>query len=107
MLGLSEATASAIHALDEHWNGAACPMASRESDPAAGAHRGARADGGGVLERVRAARGVRMARERSGTWFDAALVEALCTFEHDEAYWRGLGRTESRARVAALEPRTV
>jgi hypothetical protein len=40
MLGLSEATAAAIHALDEHWD------------------RRARADGRGVLERVRAARRV-------------------------------------------------
>jgi len=106
MLGLSDATAAAIHALDEHWDGGGLPH-------------GLVGDAIPLLARIaglaqsvevfwsefgrRAA--CRMARQRSGTWFEPALVEALGRFEDDEPFWRGLGRTEIRARAASLEPR--
>ena len=105
MLGLSEATAASIRALDEHWDGGGLP------DGLAG-------DAIPLLARIaglaqtfevfwsefgrRAA--YQMSRDRAGTWFDASLVEALGSFEEDDEFWRGLGRTESRTRVAALEP---
>ena len=105
MLGLSEATASAIHALDEHWNGGGLPHGlTGERIPLLARIAGLAQTVEVFWSEFGRGAAFRMARERSGTWFDAALVEALCTFEQDEAYWRGLGRTESRVRVAALEP---
>jgi putative nucleotidyltransferase with HDIG domain len=41
-----------------------------------------------------------MARDRRGTWFDPALVDALCACEDDRAFWATL----DEPRVAALEP---
>jgi putative nucleotidyltransferase with HDIG domain len=41
-----------------------------------------------------------VARERRGTWFDPALVDAVAGFEHDRAFWASLHEPD----VNALEP---
>jgi putative nucleotidyltransferase with HDIG domain len=105
MLGLSEATAAAIHALDEHWDGGGLPRGLAGEDIPLLARIAGLAQTVDVFWSEFGRRAAfHMARDRAGTWFDPALVHALCVFEHDEEYWRGLGRTESRGRVAALEP---
>jgi HD-GYP domain-containing protein (c-di-GMP phosphodiesterase class II) len=45
-----------------------------------------------------------MARSRSGTWFDPALVNAMESFEFDAAFWASLRQEDVRSLVAALEP---
>ena len=105
MIGLSDASAEAIRALDEHWNGRGLP------DGLAG-------DTIPLLARIaclaqtvevffgaadhRAAYDV--ARERCGTWFDPALVDALDSFEHDASFWDGLRRRDAEEKLAQLEP---
>ncbi len=100
-LGFSEATAEAIRALDEHWDGhgqprglkgAEIPLAARilclsqtmEVFHAAGA-RGA---------------AYRVASKRSGQWFDPDLVEALRSFRFDTRFWASLKEPD----VSAVEP---
>src|SRR4051812_6111282 len=78
LIGLTEATAEAIRALDEHWDGRGQPRALRgEEIPLLGrivclAQ---------TVEIFHAAGGVRaawgVARRRSGRWFDPSLVAAL------------------------------
>ena len=105
MIGLTDTTAAAIRALDEHWDGNGLP------DGIAG-------DAIPVLARVAClaqtvevffaegghAAAYTVARERRGTWFDPAIVDALLAFEHDAVFWDGLRRRDARTRLAALEP---
>ncbi len=100
-LGFSEATAEAIRALDEHWDGqgqphglsgAEIPLAARilclaqtmEVFHSAGGRRAA----------------YRVARKRSGEWFDPDLVDAMQSFRFDTAFWASL----KDADVSAVEP---
>src|SRR3954468_8158910 len=101
MLFLSDETAEAIRALDEHWDGRGQPAGlAGEEIPLLGRilclaqtveifH----ADGG-----VKAAWAV--ARRRRGRWFDPDLVDALGAIRRDRAFWPALARPD----VSAWEP---
>ncbi|MGZ8782618.1 MAG: HD domain-containing phosphohydrolase [Gaiellaceae bacterium] len=104
-LGFSEGTASAIRALDEHWDGRGQPggVAGEEIsllgrivclaqtvDVFASTH--------GV------AAAYRSARERRGSWFDPGLVGALEAFEGDGDFWARLAADDVAALVSAIEP---
>jgi HD domain len=100
-LDLDEDTAAAISHLDEHWNGGGYPagLAGEDISPLARVMSLAQTmevfwqQGG-----PQAACAV--ARERRGTWFDPALVDAVAAFEHEAAFWASL----TNADVNALEP---
>jgi HD-GYP domain-containing protein (c-di-GMP phosphodiesterase class II) len=109
MIGLSEATAAAIRALDEHWDGHGQPRRlAGEQIPLLGRilclaqtveifhARGGIEDAYAVAER------------RSGTWFDPDLVKALGGFRRDAAFWASLAepdltRWEPEDRVIAAD----
>ena len=100
-LGFSEATADAIRALDEHWDGRGQPFGLRGGEiPLAGRILCLAQ----TVEVFRTAHGVsvayRVAEKRSGQWFDPALVTALQSFRTDERFWVSLTRPD----VARLEP---
>src|SRR4051794_22692675 len=101
LLGFERATAEAIRALDEHWDGQGQPRGLRGADiPLLGR----------ILclaqtaEIFHAAGGVRaacaVARRRSGDWFDPGLVDALAAVGGDTAFWESLPDGE----VSAWEP---
>ena len=81
MLGFSEATAEAIRALDEHWDGRGQPRGLRGEEIPLGARILCLAQ---TVEIFNAAGGVRaacrVAQKRSGDWFDPVLVDALGAF---------------------------
>lgn len=104
-LQLPELTSGAIRALDEHWDGAGHPDGLRgEQIP--------------ILARVlnlaqtvevfaskygvEAAR--EMARDRSGTWFDPAMVDAFLSFGGDATFWATFKGEDPRGAVSAVEP---
>jgi HD-GYP domain-containing protein (c-di-GMP phosphodiesterase class II) len=101
MLFLTDETADAIRALDEHWDGRGQPSGLKgEEIPLLGRilclaqtveifH----ADGG-----VRAAWAV--ARRRCGRWFDPALVDAFGAMRRDRDFWAALATPD----VSAWEP---
>ena len=101
-VGLSLEAEAAIRHLDEHWDGRGYPnslvgeqisLCGRILCLAQTAEVYWQ-DGGG------AAGACGVARERRGTWFDPALVDALCATEDDHAFWASL----DEPRVASLEP---
>ena len=74
-----EATAEAIRALDEHWDGRGQPYALKgDAIPLSRPHSRTGADGRSVLHRRTAStQPCDMAVARRGTWFDPHLVDAL------------------------------
>jgi HD-GYP domain-containing protein (c-di-GMP phosphodiesterase class II) len=98
-VGTDEATAEAIGALDEHWDGRGYPA-------------GVAGDAIPLLGRVLClaqtaevfwqlggpAAALDVARARRGSWFDPALVDALCAVDDD--FWLSL----EQPRVADWEP---
>jgi HD-GYP domain-containing protein (c-di-GMP phosphodiesterase class II) len=90
LLGLGPGTADAIRALDEHWDGggqpeglsgAAIPLLGRILCLAQTAEIFHASNG---LEGA-----LRVARRRSGGWFDPELVAALHATRRDRAFWSG------------------
>ena len=103
MLGLSEATAQAIYALDEHWDGAGHPHGLRGEEIPLGARIGCLAQ---TLEIFWATRGVQgayaVAERRRGEWFDPALVAALDAVRDDASFWASLP-TADLSRIAPAD----
>jgi len=100
-LGFSQATAEAIRALDEHWDGHGQPLGLRGTEIPLAARILGLAQ---TVEVFQAARGLgvayRVATRRSGEWFDPRLVEALRSFRSDRAFWASLIEPD----VSAVEP---
>jgi putative nucleotidyltransferase with HDIG domain len=106
MLDLPEATAQAIRALDEHWDGSGQPLGLRgEAIPPLGRIL-CLAQTVEVFTRAMGAGGAyAMALKRRGRWFDPALVDALLGFRDDAAFWRPLEEPRAVPSVARWEPR--
>lgn len=105
MLGFNNATADAIHSLDEHWNGKGypdglvgdqIPMFARILNLAQSTEIFFRLSG------VDAALDV--VEERSGSWFDPELVDALMKTRIDSSFWRNLEIASVGSLVRPLEP---
>jgi HD-GYP domain-containing protein (c-di-GMP phosphodiesterase class II) len=100
-LGFSEATADAIRALDEHWDGRGQPHGLRGTEiPLAGRILCLSQ----TVEVFQFTRGVhaacQVAAARSGQWFDPELVEALLAFRDNAGFWASLAEPD----VSAVEP---
>jgi putative nucleotidyltransferase with HDIG domain len=100
-LGFSSATAEAIRALDEHWDGHGQPRGLRGGDiPLFGRILCLSQ----TVEVFHAARGTRIAcrvaAKRSGQWFDPDLVEVLHSLRSDARFWASLADPD----VSAVEP---
>jgi HD-GYP domain-containing protein (c-di-GMP phosphodiesterase class II) len=110
MVGLSERTADAIRALDEHWDGRGQPKGlTGEEIPLLGrilcfAQ---------TLEIFYAETGVdsayRVAAQRDGRWFDPELVAALRAIRGDAGFWGSLAepdltRWEPADQVVSADP---
>ncbi|HTP19943.1 MAG TPA: HD domain-containing phosphohydrolase [Solirubrobacteraceae bacterium] len=100
-LGFSEATAQAVQALDEHWDGRGQPLGLSGTSIPLAARIMCLAQ---TVEVFHAARGVHIAYQvvakRSDHWFDPELVEALGTFRHDGRFWNSLATPD----VSSVEP---
>lgn len=105
MLGMSEATAQGIRALDEHWDGAGKPLGlAGPAIPIFGRIL-CLAQTADVFASAYGAEGaLGVARARSGSWFDPELVSALELSCGDADFWRALQGPDIRERLAAHEP---
>jgi HD-GYP domain-containing protein (c-di-GMP phosphodiesterase class II) len=101
MLGFSEATAEAIRALDEHWDGRGQPRGLQGTEIPLAARVLCVAQ---TVEIFHAAQGVgaayRVAARRAGRWFDPALVDALGALRTDTAFWASLAEPD----LSGVEP---
>ncbi len=103
-LGFPSQTAEAIRSLDEHWCGL-------------GSSRGLQGDAIPLLARILnlsqtleafhdrggPAAALRVAQERSGSWFDPALVEQVQNWRDDLGFWKVL-RGDVRSALRDAEP---
>jgi HD-GYP domain-containing protein (c-di-GMP phosphodiesterase class II) len=100
-LGFSVATAEAIRALDEHWDGHGQPRGLRGAEIPVEARILCLAQTVEVFHATGGTRAAyRVARKRSGEWFDPELVEALRTFQFDTRFWASLRDPD----VSLVEP---
>ena len=103
-IGLSDATASAIHSLDELWNGAGHPRGLRGKEIPLLARILNLAQTVDVFySACDAAAAVQVAQERSGRWFDPDLVRAFCSAARHESLWTDV--ENATTKVLELEPR--
>jgi HD-GYP domain-containing protein (c-di-GMP phosphodiesterase class II) len=101
LVGLSERTAEAIRALDEHWDGRGQPRGlTGEEIPLLGRILCLAQ----TVEIFHAADGIEgaygVAERRRGGWFDPELVAALGAFRDDTAFWASLAEPD----LARWEP---
>jgi putative nucleotidyltransferase with HDIG domain len=105
-LQLPDATASAIHALDEHWDGSGHPDGLRGEQIPLLARVVSLAQ---TVEIFATSSGLeeayKVARKRKGTWFDPRLVKALMNFRSDERFWEMFYAEDPARLVAEFEPR--
>lgn len=104
-LGFPDDCAETVRALDEHWCGLGYPkgLAGEEIPlPARIANLAQTLEIFHAVAGPRAA--LRMARERSGTWFDPSLVDRVLAWRDDAAFWAGLASPDIEARVVDAEP---
>jgi len=103
-LGMSEATAQAVHLMDEHWDGGGHPQGiGGEQIPLA-----ARIIGLAQVVEIfwgvaGPDRALEMASQRRGRWFDPELVDCLQSIS-SPALWSSLETADLNATVAAAEP---
>ncbi|HEX6368448.1 MAG TPA: HD domain-containing phosphohydrolase [Longimicrobium sp.] len=104
MLEMTDETAAAIRALDEHWDGRGIPVGMRGDEIPLLARIACLAQ---TVEIFHSAHGLEtafaVAGDRAGRWFDPELVRALRGLRADGAFWAGLAG-DCRAQAAALEP---
>ena len=102
MLELPEASAQAIAAADEHWDGGGHPLGLRGEAIPLAARIVALAQAMEVSLRAGGVRAAyRVARRRRGRWFDPALVDALARLRDDARFW---GPLEDPRAVPAPGP---
>ena len=104
-LGLSPATAAAIRAMDEHWDGGGMPAGLRGDEIPLLAQIIGLAQ---VLEIFWQEHGRQAAldvvRERSGRWFSPALVEVADAVAHDAFFWRDLATIDPVELLHRIAP---
>jgi len=105
MLDLPRGVGEAIYAVDEHWDGKGHPVGlAGEEIPLLARILGLAQTVEVFTTRHGLDAALAMAAERSGSWFDPALVSALSGFAGDEQFWVGLRVDDVHRRVAELEP---
>lgn len=104
-LGFPELTASAIYALDEHWDGRGEPHGTRGEEIPLLARIANLAQTLDVFfKQGDVNRALAMVRGRSGTWFDPKLAALTRAWADDTEWWRTLAGPEVMSLVQAAEP---
>ena len=101
----SETVAQGIHDLDEHWDGSGKPEGKKTQDISLYARIALLAQ---VVDIFRMSGGEDAARKeienRSGTWFDPALVKAFKAIAARPSFWDAMQDDDLRSSLLELEP---
>ena len=104
-LGFSRATTEATRSIDEHWNGEGYPDGKIGHEIPRFSRIILLAQ---TLDAFHTELGVaaalRIARERSGTWFEPSLVRIVRGWRDDVGWWESLKSPDATAAALALEP---
>jgi putative nucleotidyltransferase with HDIG domain len=104
-MGFSTATADGIRHIDEHWDGTGIPEGLVGHEIPLFSRIILLAQ---TLDAFYTQRGLlaamRMARERSGQWFDPKLVGIARSFREDLDWWESLQSPDATAMAVAVEP---
>jgi putative nucleotidyltransferase with HDIG domain len=104
-IGLSEATARAVHSLDEHWDGGGYPEGLRSQEiPLLARVMNVSQTMDVFAHRSGAHAAVKAVTERSGRWFDPEIVRAVRSLEGDAELWKLVQSVEAREHVLTMEP---
>jgi putative nucleotidyltransferase with HDIG domain len=104
-LGFPEATATAIHQLDENWNGKGYPQGLRdEAISLLGRFLGLAQTLEVFFSEQGISAAIDVAQRRRGRWFDRALVDAFLATKDDADFWQCVRHPDPRHEVAAFEP---
>ncbi|WP_161604736.1 HD-GYP domain-containing protein [Roseiconus nitratireducens] len=104
-LGFTQATAEAVRALDEHFDGSGEPSNLRgDQIPLLGRIVCLAQTVEVYFTTFGRVAALDVAQQRSGTWFDPELVQALWSFQSDQDFWSQLDRSDARSAIAAFEP---
>ena len=107
-IGLSEATAEAIHSLDEHWNGGGYPESRRGQEiPLLARILSVSQTLDVFTTRSGPHAAVKILSERSGRWFDPEIVRIVRSLEHDRKLWQTVQGSAAREHVLQMEPGTA
>ncbi len=104
-LGFTEATATAIHQLDEHWDGKGHPQGLKGTAISPLARIMGLAQTLEVffsLQGLTAA--IDIAKDRRGRWFEPELVDAFLALRDDSEFWRMVCRPNPHTQVSRYEP---
>ena len=105
LLAFPEETADAITYLDEHFNGKGHPYGlSGEEIPLSSRILGLAQTVEVFNSEFGRTRAVEVAKERSGTWFDPQLVEALTAIKNDGDFWKSLLKENYEQALITCEP---
>lgn len=106
MIGFADATAEAIRALDEHWDGAGQPYALRgERIPVLARILGLAQTMEAYVTSYGVDAAYDMAVARRGSWFEPVSVDALLAMRGDPAFWQSLTADSPTHTLRSLEPR--
>jgi putative nucleotidyltransferase with HDIG domain len=104
-IGLSEATAKAIHSLDEHWNGGGYPESLRgEEIPILARILNVSQTAEVFAHRSGPGAAVKAVAERSGRWFDPEIVRVVQSLDQDKDLWERVQSPNAREHVLSMEP---
>ncbi len=104
-MGFPELTATAIHSLDEHWNGGGHPAGLKERAIPLLARIANLAQ---TIDIFAGAQGIKatmkMVKDRRKTWFDPQLADLVLKWGKDTDWWSWLRESAPEIEVTALEP---
>lgn len=104
-LGFSDAVATGIYSLDEHWNGGGYPLGLKGREIPVFARLMNLAQTIDVFLRNGGPAAVTsMLLRRRGRWFDPEMVRIALVLAESGDLWKGLDDPDLNAKVAALEP---
>lgn len=105
-MGFSMDVANAIQNLDEHWDGSGKPEGKSRRDIPVGSQMALLAQVADVffIAHGREA-AIKEVATRSGTWFDADLVEVFSNLSQFDEFWSPLKSDDLQQQIIALEPK--